>query len=394
LWKSQCILPGGHVSPCCHASLKKEWKNVKYHDGIVTREHELARDLMRKDKWPDICSTCRENEKDNITSARQKALLFFGNQSEKVELEYLDIKFSNLCNLACRMCNATSSSKIEDLYSNDDVNDIPDFLKYSVQSQASNIFEDEYAKAEYVKECISSGLKHLKVTGGEPFASKPFLEVINWCIDTGYSKDLGLSITTNGTKYNERLLSKLVEFKYVSTVVSVDGTHNIYNYIRQGSNWDKLQENLDNFDSFFQDKKEKLRFNNNSIHIAIILQFYNVFDISNLIGWCIERNYRPKVDVNLKPNDSELSVKFLPWYIKKAVIHDLSHGLQSHQNSDWACSQIQNVIDYLESTKDLEDKNKNEELKRTILKQDMKYHTKFEDFLDQRQIEFLNGINT
>lgn len=392
LWKSQCILPDNKVTPCCHSSGNQEWNQIDYTQGITSAVYKQAREQLQKGEWPTVCSVCQNDEEKNIKSARQRSLEIFHNQTHNVELEYLDVKFNNMCNLSCRMCNPSSSSKLENLYKTKSREMLPSFLQnyYMVDFKTST--EEEFKKLGYTKKCIENGLKHLKVTGGEPFASASFLEILNWCNENNYSDNLGLSIITNGTKYNKSLLNKLVKFKYVSVSVSLDGTENIYNYIRQGSNWDKLQKNLNLFDSFFNDKKDKLRFHNNTIHVAVVLQFFNLFDIGNIIAWCSKRGYRPKIDTNLKPIDSELSIKYLPWDLKKSAINDLEKLLHQYKNQEWYSSQLEKVLNFIKSTKKNHDSRKNLELKNTILKQDKLYKTNYKNYLDQRQIDFLKNV--
>mgnify|MGYP000698025377 CR=1 FL=1 len=392
LWKSQCILTDGNVAPCCHSSSKREWKKIDFLQGLQSDQHNLARELLKNNEWPEVCSVCQKNEDKQIKSPRQRALEMFDTKSNEVRLEYLDIKFSNVCNLSCRMCNPASSSQIENLYKNDDKDDMPSFLKFYHQKQMRESYATEEKKANYVKKCIAEGLKHLKVTGGEPFASSAFLDVIRWSNQENYSQNLGLSITTNGTKYSNLLLSKLENFDYLNITVSVDATGRIYDYIRQGSNWKRLQENLESFDKFFVNKKSKLRFHNHTIHIAAVLQFYNMFDINALINWCSSKNYRLKIDVNLKPDDSELSIKYLPWQIKEEILNELNISLKQNENNSWARDQIQTVIKYINSTKEQENLQKNIDLKNTVLIQDKKYNTNFKNYLDKRQVDFLNAI--
>lgn len=392
LWKSQCILTDGKVSPCCHSSSKKNWKNIDFEQGIYSKEHRIARETMQNNGWPDVCAVCENNEKQNIKSPRQRALERFNSHTEQIKLEYLDIKFSNVCNLSCRMCNPASSSQLEYLYSKDKKDDIPSFLQFYHRKSLRETSDNEFRKERYVKQCIIDGLEHLKVTGGEPFASRPFLNVIDWCDEENYCENVGLSVTTNGTKYNQLLLWKLSKFKYLNVVVSVDGTGKIYDYIRQGSTWEKLQRNLGSFDDFFKDKKDKLRYHNNTIHIATILQFYNIFDIPNLIDWCVDKNYRLKVDVNLKPEDSELSIKYLPLFLKREAIKDLQAKQKEHSDKSWVVDQVTNIVKYIVSTEGKEDNNKHKELKKTISIQDKKHKTKYFDYLDKRQVDFIDHV--
>ena len=96
-------------------------------------------------------------------------------------IKYLDIAFSNKCNLACRMCKPSDSSLLNDLYEGE--THLPEWV--DTDWPASQQKPDK--KVIYVKKLITEGLELLKVTGGEPFACKYFMSVIEWAIKKDYA---------------------------------------------------------------------------------------------------------------------------------------------------------------------------------------------------------------
>ena len=74
-------------------------------------------------------------------------------------------------------------------------------------------------------------LKHLKVTGGEPTITKEFFRLVDYAVENGYSKNINLYVTTNGTRFTKDFLKKLSSFKQLFFSVSCDGFGETYEYI-------------------------------------------------------------------------------------------------------------------------------------------------------------------
>ena len=93
------------------------------------------------------------------------------------------------------MCKPSDSSLLAELYEGE--THLPEWVD-AEWPPASEQQPDK--KVTYVKKLITEGLELLKVTGGEPFACKYFMSVIEWAIEKDYAKNLEINLTTNGTK--------------------------------------------------------------------------------------------------------------------------------------------------------------------------------------------------
>ena len=143
----------------------------------------------------------------------------------------LDIKFNNICNLACKMCDPVSSSKLatewKQLGWTDqntpylDTNSktiLPDWQNTNYQTNKINKIWDEIIdNIQFVK--------RIKFTGGEPFMNPDILEIIRSVLERGFSN----LVLTNGMRPMMRpairsgLLKLNTEFSDKLTVrVSVD----------------------------------------------------------------------------------------------------------------------------------------------------------------------------
>lgn len=86
------------------------------------------------------------------------------------KLETLCVRLIKHCNLSCSHCRAGSS---------------PYTKKKNKINSLRNVITD----------FVSLGLKHVSISGGEPFIDKRLPNFVNWLLNNG----LHVTITTNGT---------------------------------------------------------------------------------------------------------------------------------------------------------------------------------------------------
>lgn len=376
-WMHHVISTTGSLTPCCHVSVAddKTWNSVYMTEGLDSKKFIETRDMMRDGVWPAICGTCKSREALGITSPRMYAIEKYDSFTySEVKLTSLDIKFTNTCNLMCRMCFPGSSSLIEKFYTN---HERPKFMA-KPQSALSNADE----KVKYVKTAIENGLEKLKVTGGEPFACKYFMEVLDWCIANKHERKLSLTIITNGTKFSKAVIKKMMKFKTLNVIVSIDGTDAVYQYIRHKSTWEKLCKNMDNLINLKTVMQDRL-----TISINCTLQSYNLHNIAKLAQYANTLGVELYISTNLLPKDGELSVKWLPDSLIDSAIEELNalNGLGIEFNKN-------DVITYLSSNKKY-NKDKCNDLLKTTLLYDKQRGENYQKSLDPRMVNFLDSIN-
>lgn len=390
----KCPLPWVHmtintcstVQPCCMSYLehdKMTWRKSDFIEGLESEVYKEMRNQLLNDEWPKICQVCKWKEAEGLKSPRQTTL---GKTSipktnyDIPHLKYIDIKFSTKCNLACRMCHPSDSSRIEDIFRDKPKDEMPHFLR-----NRPLYIEDsrEIEKKEFVKNAIDNGLEVLKVTGGEPFASRAFLDIIDWCIENEFNKNLQIMLTTNATKFNKPLLNKLSKFRRVDFNISMDGTKEVYNYIRWGSNWDLFNKSIDNLKEFIKAYPKVF----SQPRVSAILQPYNLYDIVNMYHWSIRSKLFFSVDYQLKPDTSELNVKYLSGDILKSAAYEIV----TKCDKSWYDHQVrEDLIDYLMLEHEENETKHNELLETTLVldkQRNQDYHC-----LDSRIVEFLDSV--
>lgn len=348
LWNHFCTHTNGAITPCCRIDMKKArrenagWDNVNFSKTIWSDQHIETRDLMRQGIKPSICNHCYELEERTGHSARIKYL------NEHHEIDYtkeptavqtLDIKFNNTCNLACRMCNPGSSSLVASFNKQLDEKDVINDDTYTVKA---GISDEE--KLSAIKEMISGGqITEFKTTGGEPFYQKAFRDLIDWCCENNYAKNILVKITTNAIQINDDLLKKLLRFKGLHINLSADGTGDVYEYIRYPATWDQYSKNYNRLNQLAAQGLI-------SLSVSNVVSVYNVFNIADYFNYYLKQNRMYDIkqvttDMHLKPAKSgDLVLDQLPKSLLLEVIDELRDLNKMHD-----LNKINNCIEYIKN---------------------------------------------
>ncbi len=282
-------------------------------NGILSsRNSDLGRETrskMLKGEWPNACIRCQTEEAAGLFSRRkiesniwkgwmdlEKAKLVTdldGTIShEGSPIRHIDLRFGNQCNLKCRSCNPTESSQwLEDhleLWGNhydestykveilrDDCNRI------SIHPNPYNWHESSFFWSEFQN--IIPELRSIYFAGGEPLMIRRHYELLEICVEKGFSKNLTLEYNTNLTILPQKVLDLWSQFREVKIGVSIDGVGALNDYIRHPSRWPTFERNLDKLD-----RAE----GNFSLWLAPTVMVYNILDLPNLMIWKLRKNFK------------------------------------------------------------------------------------------------------
>ena len=257
--KSLCALPWLHIHvtpdqnimPCCIANMENvDDVRSTMDDSIDDWMNSEAMKKMRLDMLngiqPNACKTCYHQETSmesfRKTANREYAEFMdenFANTNadgsiDDFKMRYLDMRFSNLCNMKCRTCGSAYSSlwEIED-------------KKYGHQF---NIPINEINKPtvfDELKDQITN-LKKAYFAGGEPLITEDHYVLLEEMIRRGKT-DIFLSYNTNISKlrFKDKDLTKLwKQFKHkVQVYASLDHYGGKAEYIRHGTKWNEVEKN-------------------------------------------------------------------------------------------------------------------------------------------------------
>lgn len=147
------------------------------------------------------------------------------------------IKFSNLCNLACRTCAPEFSSKYAQAHN-----------AIVLQELQNDISEDSATwntlLSQIESKCAEGTNVSIAILGGESFIQPGAIKLISWLIDNNLSKQLTLRLTTNFTNLNDKIVNNFEKFKLISLCASIDSVGINYNYVRWPGKFSTVEENL------------------------------------------------------------------------------------------------------------------------------------------------------
>lgn len=240
----------GDIVPCCEA--QEATMNIQGehpHETWNSNSYRLLRKALCNGIKVEACDVCWHNEESGIISNREQFLKDSWEDFRdyiKVNDDFtvdnpplwLELKVSNFCNLKCIMCSTHSSYKR--------VQDIDIISKYS-----KNYTTELHHPTRLFKELgeypgLWDAVKVLQFTGGEPIINQEHYDLLD-SIPKDIRHKIRLRYATNISylKFKQYdLLDIWSQFKSVNIKVSMDGTDDVYNYIREGGDWDTVYSNI------------------------------------------------------------------------------------------------------------------------------------------------------
>ncbi len=244
-WVHLYIHPDGQVNPCCTAQSINygNTNEMSVQDAWRSDTASNFRQDLLDGKLQDACKFCYNQEKfGNGNSLRTRLNNDYGelitdNTKPDFALRYLDIRSSNMCNMACVMCgHALSSSWYED----------GSALKYQVKEGASKFITLSNNTEQDILTIIDNKLEVIYFAGGEPLMTPYHYTLLNEVVRRGLAPNIKLEYNTNLStlKYKKiDILDLWKQFKWVSIRASIDAVDDIGEYQRYGSNWEKIVKN-------------------------------------------------------------------------------------------------------------------------------------------------------
>ncbi len=262
---------------CCIANNKIMHKNtakVTWEDSRLT---QIRNDLL-EGKAVDDCKPCYAEEERGGISDRQYYIKHYSDNydfdktfgtKEFTKPVDLDLRLSNLCNLACRMCGPHYSSMLaKEAHKLPDLNETPDF-----NETPNGMITD--ADIDYLI-TDNPDLRRIKFLGGEPTVMPEVYKILDILLEK--DRQIKLGITTNCTNVNKKFEKYLEHFKNVTINMSIDATGETLEYIRHPVN------------SKIVDKNSQILCKMaTTVNVNCVIQALNMHDLSNFVDFVVTR---------------------------------------------------------------------------------------------------------
>ena len=329
----------GAIKVCCRSqpigwiqeeSLEEVW------NGNAMRE---VRKQVLNNERPDVCKPCFDLEDQGVESLRQRHIagvipearanlypdaldaLEEEDYTMPFELPTMEIKLNNLCNLKCRMCNPLDSTSWKDW------DQVTEFYKKENNYLIPTVDALVSKPGQYIGPFDNSDnwwtsfekllpyFRRVEFAGGEPLMDPYHYKILDMLAP--YGKNIEIKYATNGTtlgiKGGRTIHDYWPKFKSVAVNVSIDGIHDVYEYIRGNGKFSEIEENIKVFKSFSNVSRVVGAF---TVQANNIMQIYKVIDyFLNDMGIIF---YSHRVNYPMS-----LSAQVLPPVLKQQVINNL-----------------------------------------------------------------------
>jgi sulfatase maturation enzyme AslB (radical SAM superfamily) len=259
----------GAIKICCRSqpigwiqddTLENTW------NGFQIRE---VRKQVLHGERPEVCKPCFDLEDQGVESLRQRHIKdsipesrinLYPNALDNLSDDYsmpfefptMEIKLNNLCNLKCRMCNPLDSTNWKDW------NDIVPFYKKENNYLVPTIQRLVKTPGQYIGpfddtnnwwesfEKLLPHFRRVEFAGGEPLMDPQHYKILDMLKPYGHQIELKYATngTTLGISKGRTIHDYWPHFRSIAVNVSIDGIHDVYNYIRGNGDFNVVEENI------------------------------------------------------------------------------------------------------------------------------------------------------
>ena len=258
--------PHGGVTHCCVADHRNALSSSRdgdrfynlnrdtVHDTMNSESYKKARLEVLDGKKPKACLRCFAEEAKGMNSKRVEEIKNYPEYTvevarevtdstgymKDVQLEFVELRLGNTCNVACRTCNPASSSKWRNDY---------DALQKATTFQLTDYNtlegfrwpEREGFWEDLLQHC--DNVKTFYINGGEPMLIKQHFAFLERLVELGKT-DIKLWYNINMTLMNEKVIELWRKFDNVKISCSIDDLGDRNHYIRYPTKWNDVEKNI------------------------------------------------------------------------------------------------------------------------------------------------------
>ena len=181
------------------------------------------------------CKTCIAKSQSNSISKKD----YFNEVKDQGYVFFYDLQLSNLCNLACTMCNSQFSSRWETL--GDQLN--RDYLiGFDKDSNKQWNVQALQKIVQHIDQQTQQGDVVISIKGGEPTIQPEVEQFIN---SLKSPQRIDFRIITNLQRWPTWFDSGLEKFKRVDIGISIEGIEETYEYSRVYGSWKTFSNNVE-----------------------------------------------------------------------------------------------------------------------------------------------------
>lgn len=321
----------GKVRPCCeYNGFVGNINDNSFLDTFNNEQFQELRDQFTNNIAPEGCKKCFTQEAASIESRRQQENTKCSNITTPVPIK-LDLKFSNICNMKCRICDSNNSrlwEKEETII----------FGRPNNKGQSGKwIYNlDRWKELEG----FINTLETFYISGGEPLLVKENFQFIQQCIEQNKAKDITLRIITNGSvKIPEKILEYFKQFKSVELMYSIDDIDDRFTYQRYPIKFSKVENNF----------KDILKHDYLKVSLIYTVSIHNCLSGQLFLEWCDSIGIpHSNIFVNFVGDPDYYDISVLSQQDKDKIVEHLTDNYIDNQIKQYLTTQFREVnLEYI-----------------------------------------------
>jgi len=333
--KHFCVLPWVHfhawpdkrVMPCCVADSDLPTSEIRNDESIIQmmntdKYNDLRKKMMRDEAVPE-CKRCYDLETMGEWTMRQshnrrKGLDYVDyiadvtnddGSLKEFQMKYMDIRFSNICNMKCRSCGPSCSSLWSQEFLEQRGKEV--FEEYFPKSNGKIVINnnDDMTLMAKLKPYLDD-VTEVYFAGGEIIITQEHYECLDYWIENGLTDQVELTYTTNFStlkyKKNINLIEYWKKFPQLKIWASLDAHGDVAECIRSGTDWEKVVRNI-------REVKEQVP--HASFQITPTISIWNIFDFPDFWDYMVDNDF---IDVDFSAPRFNLATN--PWYANVMIL--------------------------------------------------------------------------
>lgn len=303
---------------CCVSGKQYDYPKTNFLDFWNTKILEDIRKKNLDGLLIEDCTLCYDRDKKIGQSKRLNEIA--KNKLYKKPTDFpihLQIKLSNVCNLKCIMCSPDYSTKWNE--------DVPRFSSMrNFQKSKTQFFKKKELEIILTKfiESNPTVIKTLELYGGEPLLAKNFWNYLDY-YNAPSLNNINLQLVSNGTFIKDYHLAHMIKFKSVNFVISVDGTDEVFEFVRFPAKWSVVDKNIKKINNFAALHKNRFNFT-----LSFTLSSFSAIGLRDFLLYCKKYNY--PYCINVATHESSTSKGYsnpgiLQEKLKILIIEDIKN---------------------------------------------------------------------
>lgn len=334
-WNHLHTTPTGYFKPCCNSNLHGSMVPDTVDELMNSAYMKEVRLKMLAGEEVNGCDICYKQElatndsprlhfnkkyKDYIDEDVKNNTLFNGGL-EKIKLRYIDVRTSNICNFKCRYCGPDYSSKWTQ-----------EISKHGNFMQLKDVIptKNEHSLIDDLVLYLNA-VETVYFAGGEPLITDEHYTLLETLKELEDKPELFYSTNLSMLDYKEYDIIELWKnFPYVNVTASIDHIGNRAEYMRHGTVWKEVAENLKKLEDLCAAQSdETIVFN-----IHILVTNFNFLTLTDLLNYIDHNLPHSLLQVNYCINPQELSLLCMPQNLLDEGSIKLKEYIDNSNHSD------------------------------------------------------------